>query len=50
MYIDNLTITAFIVVAIAVVMFVRKCIINSCMMSPDKSRTITHDVEADGEQ
>jgi len=45
MYIDSLTITAFVVFAIAMVMFIKKCIIDDCIMSPDNKTAIRHDVE-----
>jgi hypothetical protein len=50
MYIDSLTITAFVVFAIAMVMFVKKCIINGCIMSRDNKAGIKRDVESGGEQ
>ncbi|MGB5716163.1 MAG: hypothetical protein WBN81_03615 [Gammaproteobacteria bacterium] len=50
MYIDSLTITAFVVFAIAMVMFIKKCIINGCMMSRDNETGIKDDVEPGGEQ
>ena len=45
MYIDSLTITAFVVFAIAMVMFIKKCIIDDCIMSPDNKTATRHDVE-----
>jgi hypothetical protein len=36
MYIDSLTITAIVVFAIAMVLFVRKCFIHSCLMNADE--------------
>lgn len=45
MYIDSLTITAFVVFAIAMVMFIKKCIINGCVMSRDNKAGVGHDVE-----
>jgi len=50
MYIDSLTITAFVVFAIAMVMFIKKCIINGCMMSTGNKAVIRHDVEPGDEQ
>ncbi len=50
MYIDSLTITAFVVCAIAMVMFIKKCIINGCMMSMRNKTAVRHDVESGGEQ
>lgn len=50
MYIDNLTITAFVVFAIAVVMFVKKCFIMSCIVKPDDKTAVDHDVKPGGEQ
>lgn len=40
MYIDSLTITAFIVFVIAMGMFVKKCIIQGCILSADKKAAI----------
>ena len=50
MYIDSLTITAFVVFTIAMVMFIKKCIINSCVMSRGNKAGVGHDVEPGGEQ
>jgi len=50
MYIDSLTITAFVVFAIAMVIFVKKCIINGCIMSRGNESTIEHDVKPGGKQ
>ena len=50
MYVDSLTITAFVVFAIAMVMFIKKCIINGCMMSRGNKTGIKDDVEPGGEQ
>ena len=50
MYIDSLTITALVVFAIAMVMFVKKCIINGCIMSRGNETGIKRDVETGGEQ
>ena len=40
MYIDSLTITAFIVFAIAMGIFVKKCIIQGCVLSADDKATV----------
>jgi len=50
MYIDSLTITAFVVFAIAMVMFIKKCIINGCMMSMGNKTAVSHDEKSGGEQ
>ena len=50
MYIDSLTITAFVVFAIAMVMFIKMCIINGCVMSTGNKTAVRHDVEPGGEQ
>ena len=36
MNIDSLTITAFVVFVIALVMFVKNCFMNSCILPPDR--------------
>lgn len=36
MYIDSMTITAIIVFAVALVVFVKQCILNSCMLKEDR--------------
>ena len=50
MYIDSLTITAFVVFAIAMVVFIKKCIINGCVMSRGNGTGIKHDVKPGDEQ
>jgi hypothetical protein len=45
MYIDNMTITAFVVFAVAMVMFVKKCFIMSCIIKTDSEAGIDRDVE-----
>lgn len=50
MYIDSLTITALVVFVIAMVMFIKKCIINSCIVPRDNKAGIGHDVERGDEQ
>ena len=45
MYIDRLTITAFVVFVIAMVMFIKKCIINSCLISTGDKVDIKRDAE-----
>ena len=45
MYIDSLTITAFVVFAIAMVMFVKKCIIEGCVLSTGNKADIKRDAE-----
>jgi len=50
MYIDSLTVTAFVVFAIAMVMFVKKCIINGCILSSGDKAGIKRDAEPGGEQ
>jgi hypothetical protein len=45
MDIDSLTITAFVVFAIAMVMFIKKCIINGCIISTGNKSAIGHDAE-----
>ena len=50
MYIDSMTITAFVVFAIAVVMFVRKCFIMSCMVDTDDETGIDRDAKSGDEQ
>jgi hypothetical protein len=50
MYIDSLTITAFVVFAIAMVMFVKKCIINGCIIPTGNKADIKRDAEPGGEQ
>ena len=50
MYIDSLTITAFVVVAIAMVMFVKKCIINGCVISTGDKADVKRDAEPGGKQ
>lgn len=50
MYIDSLTITAFVVFAIAMVMFIKRCIINSCLISRGDKADIKRDAEPGGRQ
>ena len=50
MYIDNLTITAFVVFVIAMVMFVKKCFIMSCIIKTDDKTGVDHDVEPGDKQ
>ena len=50
MYIDSLTITAFVVFAIAMVMFIKKCIINGCMISAGNKTAVGDDVKPGGGQ
>ena len=45
MYIDSMTITAFVVFAVAMVVFVKRCFINSCIDEDDDRPVIEHDVE-----
>jgi len=50
MYIDNMTITAFVVFAIAMVMFVKKCFIMSCIIKTDDKTDVDRDVKLGDEQ
>jgi len=50
MYIDSLTITAFVVFVIGVVLFVKTCFIMSCMSEPDNNRAIQSDVDSGDEK
>jgi hypothetical protein len=50
MYIDSLTITAFIVFAVAMVMFVKKCIIQGCILSPESKAAIKRHIRRGGRQ
>ena len=50
MYIDSLTITAFVVFAIAMVMFVKKCFIMNCIVKTDDKTAVDHDVKPGDEQ
>jgi hypothetical protein len=45
MYIDNMTITAFVVFAVAMVLFVKQCFIDSCINKEDRQAGVEHDVE-----
>jgi hypothetical protein len=45
-YIDSLTIVAFVVFVIALVMFVKTCFIMSCMSEPDNDTAIRSDVDS----
>jgi|GEM_PF-2321856 len=45
MYIDSLTLTAFVVFVIAMVMFVKKCIIEGCVISADNKAVIKRDAK-----
>lgn len=44
MYIDSMTITAFVVFVVAMAVFVKQCFINSCIPKGDKP-DVEHDVE-----
>ena len=46
MYIDSMTITAFVVFVVAMVMFVKKCFINSCVIKDDDTPAVERDVES----
>jgi hypothetical protein len=46
MYIDSMTITAIVVFAIAMGIFVKKCFIHSCILKADEKAGISHDVES----
>ena len=50
MYIDNMTITAFVVFAIAMVMFVKKCFIMSCIIKTDDKTDVDRDVKPGDER
>ena len=50
MYIDSMTIVAFIVFVIAAVIFVKVCFIMSCMVDTDNEAGIDRDAESGGEQ
>ena len=50
MYIDSLTITAFVVFAIAMVVFVKKCFIMGCIKNTDGETDIDRDVKPGDEQ
>jgi len=50
MYIDNMTITAFVVFVIAMVMFVKKCFIMSCIIKTDDKTAVDHDVKPGDER
>jgi len=39
MYIDSLTIAAFVVFVFALAMFVKHCLVNSCILSSDRKLT-----------
>ena len=45
MYIDSMTVTAFVVFAVALVVYVKRCFINSCIDKNDDRPVIEHDVE-----
>lgn len=45
MYIDSMTITAFVVFAVAMAMFVKHCFINSCIEKDDDKPVVENDVE-----
>jgi len=50
MYIDSLTITAFVVFVIGVVLFVKTCFIMSCMSEPDNNSGIQSNVDSGDEK
>ena len=50
MYIDNLTITAFVIFVIAAVLFVKACFIMSCMGDKGNEVEVDHDVKPGDEQ
>jgi len=50
LYIDNMTITAFVVFAIAMVMFVKKCFIMSCIIKTDDKTDVDRDVKPGDER
>ena len=50
MYIDSMTITAFVVFAIAMVVFVKKCFIHSCILKADEKDGKGRDVKPGDEQ
>ena len=50
MYIDSMTITAFVVFVIGAVMFVKTCFIMSCMVDAYDETAIDRDVESGGEK
>jgi len=49
-YIDNLTITAFVVFVIAAVLFVKTCFIMSCMVDRGGEADTDHDAEPGDEK
>ena len=50
MYIDSMTITAFVVFVIAAVMFVKTCFVMSCMVDTDDEKGVDRDAESGGEK
>jgi len=50
MYIDSMTITAFVVFVIGAVLFVKTCFIMSCMVDTDNEAGVDRDAESGGEQ
>ena len=50
MYIDSMTITAFVVFVIGAVLFVKTCFIMSCMVDTDNEAVVDRDAESGGEQ
>jgi len=50
MYIDSMTITAFVVFVIAAVIFVKTCFVMSCMVDTDDEAGVDRDAESGGEQ
>jgi len=50
MYIDNLTITAFVVFVIAAVLFVKTCFIMSCMVNKTNETGVDRDVKPGDER
>jgi len=50
MYIDNLTITAFVIFVIAAVLFVKACFIMSCMVDETDETGADRDVKSGDKQ
>ena len=48
MYIDSLTIAAIVVFVIALVMFVKNCLINSCILASDRKASNKDSARAGG--
>ena len=50
MYIDSMTITAFVVFVIGAVLFVKTCFVMSCMVDTDDEEGVDRDADSGGEK